>query len=105
MPFLGLTANVRRDGARRQPIPAPCKSFIDDASREPSAADDESWRHAMDEHIPLIDAEVQERFGVVIVAHEERRELLARGERQARLYAIIGSRRGSDGGIAAKPIV
>ena len=36
------------------------------------AADDEAGRDSVDEHIPLIDAEVQQRLGAVIIAHKER---------------------------------
>src|SRR3984957_18249183 len=105
MRVLALARDIRRDGARLQALAAPRKALIHDASREAPAAHDEALGHAVNEDIALIDAEVQEGFTAIIVAHEEHRQFAARGKGEPRLHTVIEGRGGFDGFITAVPIV
>ena len=53
----------------------------------------------------MIDAEIEQRLGPVVVQDEERRELAPRGERDSRLHPIIESPHGLDRGVTAEPVV
>ena len=59
----------------------------------------------MKDHVPIVHAEVQERFGAILVSDKDGRLLGMCREPYPRVHAIIGSGDGLDGGITAIPVV
>src|SRR5580693_1960353 len=84
---LALTRHIRRHRSRLQPIAAAGKSLVHDAARQTPAPDDESGRHPVDEHIAVLDTEIEQRLAAIVIAHKERRQFAAGCEGQSRLDA------------------
>ena len=92
-----------RPGA--QAFPAAIECLVHDAPSEPTASQDQLTGHAMNHDIALIDAEIEQRFGAIVIAHEHRRELCACCELQAGMHPIIAGPHGFDRRGSAIPIV
>ena len=78
-------------------------------ARKPYTEEDwqriEAAGHAMQNHIPLVHAEVQERLRPVLVQDEDRRLLGLGREGQAGVNPVIGGRPGLNRGLPAEPVV
>ena len=82
-----------------KPLPGPDKPFVHDAAGEIPAPQDEAPRDAMQDHIPLVHAEIQERLRAVLIPHKDRRLLGLGGEGQSRVHAVIGGGDGLNAGL------
>ena len=69
------------------------------------AAKDEATPDPMQDHVPFIHAEVEERLGAILVQDEDRGLLRFRGKREPGVDAIVGGGDGPDRGIPAIPVV
>ena len=79
--------------------------MIDDASCELAATQNELPRDAMNDHIPGVHAEIEQRLAAILVADENRGQISVRNELQPRVDTVIGGGCGFERGIAAIPIV
>ncbi len=69
--------------------PTPGEGLVHDASVQGSAAHLQFARDPVHRDFVGIDAEVHQRLGAILVAHENRRQLLTRAEHQVRLHAVV----------------
>src|ERR1700727_2562508 len=73
--LLALAGHLWGHGARLQPLAAALKALVHDAAGKVATAHDESRGNAVNQHISLIDREVQKRFAPIVIANENRRQL------------------------------
>jgi hypothetical protein len=88
-----------------QAVARASETFVHDAGRQLPAPKDEALGDAMEDHIPLIHAEVQERLRPVIIEDKDRRLLGFGSEGQSRVHAIIRRGHRLKGRIATEPIL
>src|ERR1700730_15094826 len=93
----------KRPGA--QAFPAAIECLVHHAPSEPTASQYQLTGYAMNHDISLIDAEIEQRLGAVVIANEHRREFRACRELQAGMHAVIAGPHGFDRRGSAIPIV
>ena len=81
------------------------KSLVHDAPGERPAPHDEALCNTVQDHIALLHAEIQQRFGSIVVSDKDRRLLGVSCKSQARMHPVIGGRDGLDRGTSAVPVV
>ena len=85
--------------------PLPDEALVHDAAGEFPAPQNQSPSHAVQDHVALVHAEIQERLRAVLVQDEDRRLLGLGREREARVHAIIGGGDRLNARVAAIPVV
>ena len=90
---------------RFQPIARAREPLVHHAPGEVPAPENQAPGHAMQDHIALVHAEIEERLGSVLIEHEDRRLLGLGREGQPRVHAVIGRCGRLNRGAAAIPVV